>query len=167
MYVPYNNPLSYVCTVQFSNTPKFMLKYPACVLLTICRLTTWRHLTSSLLQPHPNSIATMNSHLRRGGSDTARRSLAAVRRRRQRQRRWWQRDCATLAAARRRRCGCGAQRDFGSAVAAARWLRRWRQRDIVTSAAAWRRRATGDDNEENDDGDGRRRDGQRSDRLRR
>ena len=37
-----------------------MLKYPACVLLTICRLTTWRHLTSSLLQPHPrNSIATI------------------------------------------------------------------------------------------------------------
>ncbi len=67
----------------------------------------------------------------------------AARQRRQRQRRWWQRDCATLAAARRRRCGCGAQRDFGSAVAAARWLRRWRQRDIVTSAAAWRLRGGG------------------------
>jgi hypothetical protein len=40
-----------------------------------------------------------------------------------------------LAAAWRRRCGGGAQRDGGSALAAARWLRRWRQRDIVTSAA--------------------------------
>jgi hypothetical protein len=56
-----------------------------------------------------------------------------------------------LAAA---RCGGGAQRDGGSAVAAARWLRRWRQRGIVTLAAAWRRRATGDDNEDDDNGDG-------------
>jgi hypothetical protein len=40
-----------------------------------------------------------------------------------------------LAAAWRRRCGGGAQRDGGSALAAAPWLRRWRQRDIVTSAA--------------------------------
>jgi len=64
-YVPYKSPLSYVCTVQFSNTPKFMLKYAACVLLTICRLTTWRHLSSSLLQPHPltPSPPPSNSHL--------------------------------------------------------------------------------------------------------
>jgi hypothetical protein len=69
-YVPYNSPLSYVCTVQFSNTPKFMFKYPECVLLTICRLTTWRRPTSSLLQPHPisplppplNSLPCSNSH---------------------------------------------------------------------------------------------------------
>ena len=69
-YVPYNSPLSYVCTVQFSNTPNFMLKYAACVLLTICRLTTWRRPTSSLIQPHPitplpppsNSLPCKNSH---------------------------------------------------------------------------------------------------------
>jgi hypothetical protein len=58
-------------------------------------------------------------------------------------RRWRQRDIVTLAAAWRRRCGGGAQRNGGSAVAAARWMRRWRQRDIVTSAAAWRRRGGG------------------------
>ncbi len=44
-------------------------------------------------------------------------SLAATRR-------WQQRDSATLAAAWRWCCGGGAQRDGGSAVAAARWLRR-------------------------------------------
>jgi hypothetical protein len=53
-----------------------------------------------------------------------------------------------------RRCGGGAQRNSGSAVAAVRWLRRWRHRNIVTSAAAWRRGSTGDDNEDDDDGDG-------------
>jgi len=59
-FVLYNSPLSYVHTVLFSSTSGFMLKYAVCVLLTICRLTTWRHLTSSLLQPHPrNSIATI------------------------------------------------------------------------------------------------------------
>ena len=35
-------PLSYTRYVKFSNTPIFMSKYPACVLLTICCLTTWR-----------------------------------------------------------------------------------------------------------------------------
>jgi hypothetical protein len=67
-YVPYNSPLSYLCTVQFSNTPNVMLKYAACVLLIICRLTTWRRPTSSLIQPHPrlpppsNSLPCKNSH---------------------------------------------------------------------------------------------------------
>ncbi len=143
-YVLYNSPLSYVHTVLFSNTPDFMLKYPACVLLTICRLTTWRHLTSSLLQPHPNSIATMNSHLRRGGSDTARRSLAAVRRRRQRQRRWRQRNCAPSAAAWRRRGGGGSVSGVGGSATA----RRWRQlgggaavaAHSATVAARWQQR---------------------------
>ncbi len=65
-----------------------------------------------------------------------------------------QRDCATLAAAWWRCCGDGAQRDGGSAVAAARWLRRWWQRNIVTLTAAWWRCAMGDDNEDYDDGNG-------------
>jgi hypothetical protein len=38
--------------------------------------------------------------------------------------------------------GGSAQRDGGSAVAAARWLRRWWQRDIVTLAARQRDSAT-------------------------
>ena len=36
--------------------------------------------------------------------------------------------------------GGGAQRDGGSAVAAAWRLRQWRQRDSATSAAAWQGR---------------------------
>ena len=39
--------------------------------------------------------------------------------------------------------GGGAQRDGGSAVAAAQRLRRWRQRDSAMSAAAWRRQGGG------------------------
>ena len=39
--------------------------------------------------------------------------------------------------------GGSAQRDGGSAVAAARMLRRWRQRDSAMSAAAWRQRSGG------------------------
>ena len=39
--------------------------------------------------------------------------------------------------------GGSAQRDGGSAVAAARMLRRWRQRDSAMSAAAWRQRSSG------------------------
>jgi hypothetical protein len=65
-------------------------------------------------------------------------------------RRWRQRDSVSLAAAWRRRCGGSAQRDGGSAVAAARWMQRWRQRDIVTLAAAWRRwRQRGSETERN------------------